>query len=246
MNPFLVFPLPSVLPKRPNRIYAKLDDLVELAKGGVWEFLLGGLDADWFDSTPDLAELDGQARLQMIDVMPVFYLEFEASLQYPLLPLAWGTQHFGSDDWVEVRLQNGTTARLYRNLYGEAEPVEIAEIKGVPRGTASALDRVHDLSEWEATDERVRQKLSGLAAASSKNLAVYDVGQGAANSGSSSSNKPVFYFDFGVVFAPIRRHAPIRHRISVFARTPSSCFHIGTRIIGRPVHSFRGHWSSIG
>src|ERR1700675_2437617 len=105
MNPFLIFPLPMTLPKRPNRIYARLDDLVELIKSGTWEFLLGGLDADWFDRTPRLAELDGQARLGMIDIMPVFYLEFDAPVQNPLRPLGWGTLDFGWEDWVEVKLQ---------------------------------------------------------------------------------------------------------------------------------------------
>jgi hypothetical protein len=234
MNPFLVFPRPQNLPERPSRIYARLDDLVELAKGGIWEFLLGGLGADWFDGSHGVAKLRGQDRLSMLDAMPVFYLEFDAPLLDPLRPIAWNAHTFAWDDWVEVVLEDGTGARLYRNLYGEAEPVSIVEIKPVLSNTADALDEVHDLSEWESTDEEVTQKLSRLNTAVMEKLAVYDVGQGAANSGSPPSNKPAFYFDFG---GGVRSHTATRPH-----STPDLCLCADPLIMLS--HWDSDHWSS--
>jgi hypothetical protein len=235
MNPFLIFPPPQILPKRPARIYARLDDLVATTEcGAVWEFLLGGLDADWFDQSPAIAKLRQGPRLEMLDVMPVFYLEFDAPMRNPLRPLDWNLLSFGWNDWVEVVLQDGGSARLYRNLYGDAEPVAIVDINAVPSHTADDLEEVHDLSEWEATHETITAKLSKLGASSIEALAVYDVGQGAANSGSPSSNKPAFYFDFG---GGVRSHTATRPH-----STPDFCLCADPLIMLS--HWDSDHWSS--
>lgn len=234
MNPFLIFPRPQLLPPRPARLYARLDDLVELVKASGWEFLFGGVDADWFDRQPALAALRGRPRLSMIDVMPTYYLEFDSGFGDPLQVLPWSTAKSLWDDWVEIVLRDGTGARLYRNLYAEAEPIAIVDIKPVSDQLSDELDAVHDLSDWEGTDEAVQSTLSKLAAHSIESLAVYDVGQGAANSGSPSSNKPAFYFDFG---GGVRSHTGTRPHA-----TPDLCLCADPLIILS--HWDSDHWSS--
>ncbi|MGY8681260.1 hypothetical protein Q2941_26220 [Bradyrhizobium sp. UFLA05-153] len=235
MNPFLIFPRPPALPVRPSRIYARLDDIAELAGGGSWEFLLGGLDADWFDQSPGIAKLRGNQRIGMIEVMPVFYLEFDAQLGDPLNLFArTGLFQSAWNDWVEIRLQEGLGARLYRNLYAEAEPVNIVDVRAVSAETADDLDEVHDLSDWEATDETIQSKLSRLTGSTIESLAVYDVGQGAANSGSPSSHKPAFYFDFG---GGVRSHTSTRPH-----STPDLCLCADPLIVLS--HWDSDHWSS--
>jgi hypothetical protein len=234
MNPFLMFPLPQTLPMRPSRIYAKFDDIVELANKGSWEILLGGLDADWFDQRPGIANLRGDQRIGMIEFMPVFYLEFDAQVSGPLDFFAWAIFESAPNEWMEIRLHEGVGARFYRNLYAEAEPISIVDVRAVSKAVADNLDGVHDLSHWEVTDEAIQSRLSQLSGSVIESLAVYDVGQGAANSGSPSSNKPSFYFDFG---GGVRSHTSTRPH-----STPDLCLCADPLIVLS--HWDSDHWSS--
>jgi hypothetical protein len=146
MNPFLIYPIPAELPSRPRRLYARLDDLERLSATQS-EFLLGGVVADWFDDSRSLvAGVREPSRLDGIEKMPVFFLEFQSGPpQDPGRPLSWiGKHFFKTEEWVEIALEEGGTARLYRNLYADPEPVTISNILYVSPPTDADLDAAHE------------------------------------------------------------------------------------------------------
>jgi hypothetical protein len=236
MNPFLIYPVPSELPPKPRRLYARLDDLENLSTTQS-EFLLGGVDADWFDASRSLvAGVQGPSRLEGVEKMPVFFLEFQSDPpQDPGQPLSWnGKYFFKTEEWVEIALEEGGTSRLYRNLYADPEPVTILNMLLVSSSTDDDLNAAHDLEEWEVSDGDLIAYLAARAKPSIENLAVYDVGQGSAIGLSDAFKKPIIYFDFG---GGVRSHVGTRpHSV------PDLC------ICSNPLmmlsHWDSDHWSS--
>jgi hypothetical protein len=150
---------------------------------GQFEYLLGGVDADWFDgSGASIVNVRGTLRLMGLEKMRVYFLAFDGGPpQYPWQPIGWNGHFFKLEEWVEILLEEGATARLYRNLYADADPVSIADIRPVPPATAGNLQAAHSLEEWEVADDNLKTYLAGRAQPRIESIAVYDVGQGSAN-----------------------------------------------------------------
>lgn len=198
MNPFLVFPTPDELPRRPDRVYAKVDDVMEDIIKGRNELLLGAVDADWFDR-PDTGDLQGRGpmRLQAIDQIPIFFLEIDLFGQTRTPWIVGSGDKVDEDQWMEILIAPSGDSRLYRNLFGPPEPVSILSAHVVSKQTSDALDEVHSLDEWKISDADLTAYIAGLKHPVIERLAVYDVGQGSANGFSESICIPRLYFDFG-------------------------------------------------
>jgi hypothetical protein len=174
---------------------------------GQFEYLLGGVDADWFGGSSALvANVRGTPRLNCLEKMRVYFLAFDSGPpQYPRGSISWVSHIFKLEEWVEVLIEGGATSRLYRNLYADADPVIIADSRPVSDFTASNLQATHSLEEWEITDDDLKAYLSGPEQPRIESIAVYEVGQGSANG--DASKKPIVYFDFG---GGVRSHVATR------------------------------------
>lgn len=199
MNPFLVYPIDHPrLPALPGRLYARLDDAIETAKPGDWYLRLGCVDADWFDGFQALvAGPRGNARKAALEDMKVFLLEFEATNYGGPPTFTWSGKSFGYEDWLEIVVEPGSNALIFRNLYAEGEPISIVSLQTVSGPVRDALEEAHDLDEWVAGDDDVQRALGGSAKRDFESVGVYDVGQGTCVGLSPRGNSPTMYFDFG-------------------------------------------------
>ncbi|WEJ08442.1 hypothetical protein [Sinorhizobium prairiense] len=198
MNPFLVFPVPQELPRRPDRLYAKLDDVMEDVKKSRNELLLGAIDADWFDRPDTFGLLGrGDTRLRAIAVAPIFFLEIDVFGQAGGPWIVETGDRVEEDRWVEIRIAPSGDSRLYRNLYGDPEPVSVLSAHVVSTQKSDALNEMHSLDEWAIPDDDFDAHIASLKHPKIERLAVYDVGQGSANGFSEAICIPRLYFDFG-------------------------------------------------
>lgn len=236
MNPFLVYPIDHPrLPGMPGRLYGRLDDAIETAKASDWYLRLGCVDADWFDGSQALvAGPRGNARKAGLEDMKVFLLEFEATNYGGPPTFAWSGKWFGYEDWLEIVVEPGSNASIFRNLYAEGEPISIVSIQAVSGTVRDALEEAHDLDEWAAGDDDVQRALGGSAKRDIESVGVYDVGQGTCVGLCPRGNSPTMYFDFGggtAVHTSTRPH-----------KTPDLC------LCSDPIfvlsHWDADHWSS--
>lgn len=217
-NPFLI--PGGEEPKLPGRLYAVLDQ-AEIGDSGLHHLTFGGVDADWFDArTEQLASAAGAGDIVAVfEPMPLFLLEIELSTDAVLSlrrrgtkPLTGAAQEPAGEAtpelvrallglerrWTMLALGAGAAGRLYRNLFGEPEPVSLAAVSDPALHSRQRLNATDPLRRIpDATEAEIRASLSALAAAGSvEDVAVYDVGQGAAH-GLISGGRVSAYFDFG-------------------------------------------------
>ncbi len=200
------------------------------------ELLFGAIDAEWFDDPYNRAALlvTKYVRLRAIDDLPVYFLEVDVFFQAGSNWFIDGKNKFEGHRWIAIEITEAGDARLYPNLYGDARPVTIVKATEVSDDLGNALSQAHSLEKWTVSDEDLLAYLGGLRTPRIEQCAVYDVGQGAANSFSESMCMPVTYFDFG---GDSRGHTKTRlHTVPHFCLTNSPPIILS--------HWHDDHWSS--
>jgi hypothetical protein len=195
---------------------------------------MGCVNADWFDNNSQrVVGTRTVVRRDGLEIMPVFLLEFDAP-GGANSRLVWSGDKFDPEDWLEILLEPGNNALIFRNLYADGLPTNIASIVQVPEATRAALEEAHDLDEWVLGDDEIQGLLGGSTKRSIEGIGVYDVGQGSCIGLSPRSNSPILYFDFGggaAVHKSTRPH-----------KTPELCLCSDPMIVLS--HWDADHWSS--
>ena len=64
----------------------------------------------------------GNARKAGLEDMKVFLLEFEATNYGGPPTFTWSGKSFGYEDWLEIVVEPGSNASIFRNLYADGTP----------------------------------------------------------------------------------------------------------------------------
>jgi hypothetical protein len=194
MNPFLKYPVPVDLPPRPQRVYARLDDIEFDEKKRRARVRLGATDADWFDAYgPRIASHHREQRAAELNRLPVFILEGDLAGPGSTFPdeILYAYEQL----WIQLTIGPGAEFSLFRNLYGEAERINITSFSAIDEQKATQLSETHSLDDWMASDDELESKITFNHKL--RDIAVYDVGQGSAVGLTDGGGKPLLYFDFG-------------------------------------------------
>ena len=257
-NPFLVLqpqdaqpfdrePDPASIRRPPQTIYGVLDQSEILADGTI-AMTFGTVDGGgWFQTlvvTNPVATLNEDDLARFYATIPLYLLEIRVELSDFGL-FAEATPLFLSVDavldalegtWVRIDLAEGTglPADLYFNLFADPIPIGVTGFTRAGPRESAFLDTLDPLAKVEDASED--QIVEALALDSPiEEVAVYDVGQGAAN-GIVSGQEVQCYFDFGGGVAGNRKTFP--------PKLKSFC-----RCLSPPIilsHWDHDHWSSHG
>jgi hypothetical protein len=161
------------------------------------EFLILDLiGAQWFAERLEIAAegLSSPRWQRELLLAPVAALEVN-SRRWNGRSLAreWG---LAEGQWYELILAPDAAGggQLYRNLFGEGQPVRIEKGSGLPDDLIAKLSAAVSLSGSVATSSRIR---SLIPTGTIEHLCVYDVGQGLAQGVLGSTGTPIAYADFG-------------------------------------------------
>ncbi|MGY3690567.1 hypothetical protein ACVIGA_000647 [Bradyrhizobium sp. USDA 3240] len=196
-------------------LFGVLDQAEVSDDGSVW-LMFGTVSGDWLQgqlAQQAVVPSDEAGRTQFFVAMPLYLLEIQLSANDVLaigrpggtrLPPPPGrtkrtlerTLLNLESRWVRIILADGgPPANLYDNLFGAPIPVGVGSIRPPTKEQTRFLDALDPLDKLsDASEEQIETALT--SASRVKEIAVYDVGQGAAN-GLISAHEVVCYFDFG-------------------------------------------------
>lgn len=160
------------------------------------KLLAEAVDADWADSILN-REVSADLWREVGPEAPVSILEFEFQQWWSLLggrPLNVSRSRI-SREWVEVSVkQGGTPIAQYVSMFGAPRKITVDRILTLENIKAQKLDQLLDLGPYEADEKQIEAL---LPADRIDWVAVYDVGQGAANALLDQQAIPCMYFDLG-------------------------------------------------
>lgn len=190
-------------------------DQAEEADDGSVRLMFGTVAADWLQGLLAQAVAvprDPAGRTRFFVAMPLYLLEIKLSAEdvaaiggpdgsaLPSQRLSGGsvgpTLTNLERRWVRIELSaGGMAAELFDNLFGAPIPVQVGSIRPTMEDESQLLDELDPLDG--ISDASVAEIENALASAGAVDeIAVYDVGQGAAN-GLISGREVACYFDFG-------------------------------------------------
>lgn len=199
-------------PPRPERIYARIDQIEplpeprgeagpEMPERGRRRILFDSVDANWFDENRR-GEYDDRAYFAEIS-LAVLEIDVGPSFSEAL----GGINHVGPEEesrddasWFEIYLADrdmgGSPAVIYRNLFVAGEDVVVMKAVQVPQDVQALLEDAFALEDiYEATPEEIEATLARIGTI--KHAAVYDVGQGNCNGFCGPYGGVSAYYDLG-------------------------------------------------
>src|SRR4051812_13841877 len=110
MNPFLHYPFElEQLPPTPKRLYARIDDVVELEGSDFSRWRIGCVDADWFDDNRESVVATHLAeRKAGLERIKVVFLEVEVKTSPGFPQFSWAGRLFDWEEWLVIVLEPGT------------------------------------------------------------------------------------------------------------------------------------------
>jgi hypothetical protein len=227
-NPF--FDMEAPRREIPRRIYALYD------QHAGERFLLEAIDANWFDNVMG-EEANTERWLVSATEAPIFVLDTPKEIYQSanLESLIWDDEdNDGSSNWVQIDIDDGGgESIIYSGLFTEGMRVGLSAVRALTDQTASRLRAVFDLAPYISNEQEIRSALVNLSN-KVEWVAVYDVGQGAANGLCCSRGAPLVYFDLG---------GGVLVHTSTFSRAFSNiCFTYSPPVVLS--HWDWDHWSS--
>lgn len=192
-------------------------------EGGLLSF--DAVSADFFDELPEIRGVAGWSEFSR--KAPVFVVEITRSRfrglvrfsssgwlplryyrslaqWYPPFVLVGDREDGPGTTWFEASLDwNTGQDRIYYNLFEEAQPVGLHDIRYLDPSEAGRLDGAFTLDGLERGDARINAELARINGTVDW-VSVYDVGQGNANGLCDQNEMPLLYYDLG---GGVQKHA---------------------------------------
>jgi hypothetical protein len=229
-NPFLVLqpqeaqpmelePGPASIRRPPQTLYG-VHDQSEILDDGTVAMTFGTVDGGtWFQTllgTNPVASLNEDDLARFYATIPLYLLEIRVGLSdfglfaeaTPLLFSVGAALDALEGTWVRIDLAEGAglPADLYFNLFADPIPTGITSVTPAGARESALLEALDPLAnKRDATEAEIAEALD--LDSPIDEIAIYDVGQGAAN-GLISGHEVQCYFDFGGGVAGNRKTFP--------------------------------------